>query len=218
MRKCKPAQPRPCSIIASCLNEKRLDEFVALFTDDVEFEEGGVARGKPHVRNKVRKLLAVFRRLSHHLSNLRVTRTGPETAKSSAHIYALRHLNDCRVMEICGRYVDEQRFQGGDWKIAKRTELMLGLLHWPSSAVTRRLIRSRCVSPRAGVGRQRDLNAALAAACPSGIDADFQNIAGPAFDTVDGAHQSGRAHSPVWDDLRLPNPKVYGPPTWCACC
>ncbi|WP_135211859.1 nuclear transport factor 2 family protein [Vitreimonas flagellata] len=119
------------------LDEKRLDEFVELFTDDVEFEEGGVAKGKPHVRNKVRKLLAMFQRLSHHLSNVRVTRTGPETAKASAYIYAWHHLNDGRVMEIWGRYLDEQRFEGGRWKIAKRTVQMQGARGFDDLALMR---------------------------------------------------------------------------------
>jgi hypothetical protein len=108
------------------LDEKRLDEFVELFTDDVAFEEGGLASGKAHVRGKVRKLLAMFNRLSHHLSNVRVERTGPTTAKASAYIYAWHELLDGRHLEIWGRYVDEQRFEGGRWKIARRTVLMQG--------------------------------------------------------------------------------------------
>ncbi|MFN3370426.1 MAG: nuclear transport factor 2 family protein [Sphingomonadaceae bacterium] len=108
------------------LDEKRLDEFVELFTDDVEFEEGGLASGKPHVRGKVRKLLGLFNRLSHHLSNVRVERTGPTTARASAYIYAWHELKDGRHLEIWGRYLDEQRFEGGRWKIARRTVQMQG--------------------------------------------------------------------------------------------
>lgn len=108
------------------LDEKRLDEFVQLFTEDVEFEEGGLARGRAHVRGKVRKLLAMFDRLSHHLSNVRVVRTGPQTASASSYIYAWHQLLDGRQLEIWGRYVDEHRFEDGRWKIARRTVQMQG--------------------------------------------------------------------------------------------
>ncbi len=108
------------------LDEKRLDAFVELFTEDVQFEEGGLAKGKPHVRAKVRKLLGLFNRLSHHLSNVRVERTGPLTARASAYIYAWHELLDGRHLEIWGRYVDDQRFEDGRWKIARRTVQMQG--------------------------------------------------------------------------------------------
>ena len=109
-----------------CLDELRLDDFMELFTDDVEFEEGGMARGKAHVRAKVRKLLDLFHRCSHHLSNTRVQRTGENTARASAYIYAWHHMKTGVMLEIWGRYVDEQRFEGGRWKIAKRNVLMQG--------------------------------------------------------------------------------------------
>lgn len=108
------------------LDEKRLDEFVALFTEDVAFEEAGMAQGRAHVRGKVRKLLAMFDRLSHHLSNVRVERTGPDTARASAYIYAWHQLSDGRQLEIWGRYLDEQRYEDGRWKIARRTVQMQG--------------------------------------------------------------------------------------------
>ena len=79
-----------------CLDELRLDDFMTLFTDDIEFEEGGLAVGKPHVRAKVRKLLDLFHCCHHHLSNIRVTRTGETTARSSAYIYAWHNMKSWR--------------------------------------------------------------------------------------------------------------------------
>jgi len=108
------------------LDEMRLDDFMTLFTDDIEFEEGGLARGKAHVRAKVRKLLDLFHRCHHHLSNIRVTRTGENTASASAYIYAWHQMKSGVILEIWGRYLDEQRLDGGRWKIAKRTVQMQG--------------------------------------------------------------------------------------------
>lgn len=109
-----------------CLDELRLDDFMALFTEDIEFEEGGLAVGKAHVRAKVRKLLDLFNRCHHHLSNIRVTRTGDTTARASAYIYAWHEMKNGTILEIWGRYLDEQRFEDGRWKIAKRTVQMQG--------------------------------------------------------------------------------------------
>lgn len=108
------------------LDEKRLDDWIGLFTEDVVFEEGGQTRGRPALRAKVLGLLQKFPALSHHLSNIRVTRTGPETASSVSYIYAWHELRNGQSMELWGRYVDEHRFDGGRWKICKRTVMVQG--------------------------------------------------------------------------------------------
>jgi len=108
------------------LDEKRLDDWAGLFTEDVVFEEGGTTQGRAALREKVLGLLRKFQALSHHLSNIRVTRTGPETASSVAYIYAWHQLRDGSPMELWGRYVDEHRFEDGRWKISKRTVMVQG--------------------------------------------------------------------------------------------
>lgn len=108
------------------LDEKRLDDWIGLFTDDVVFEEGGTTQGRQALRTKVLGLLKKFPALSHHLSNIRVTRTGADTASSVSYIYAWHQLRDGASMELWGRYVDEHRFEGGRWKISKRTVMVQG--------------------------------------------------------------------------------------------
>lgn len=108
------------------LDEKRLDDWASLFTEDVIFEEGGTTQGRTALRDKVLGLLRKFKGLSHHLSNIRISRTGPETATSVAYIYAWHELRDGMPMELWGRYVDEHRFEGDRWKIAKRTVMVQG--------------------------------------------------------------------------------------------
>lgn len=108
------------------LDEKRLDDWTGLFTEDVVFEEGGRTEGLPALRAKVLGLLQKFPALSHHLSNIQVTRTGPETAESVAYIYAWHELRNGHTMELWGRYVDQHRYDGGRWKISQRTVMVQG--------------------------------------------------------------------------------------------
>ena len=109
------------------LDEKRIDDFIGVFTEDVVFEEAGETVGRAALRKKVLKLLKVFDRLSHHLSNIRITRTGPDTARSTAYIYAYQKLaKSGEILEIWGRYVSEHRLEDDRWRISKRTVLQQG--------------------------------------------------------------------------------------------
>lgn len=108
------------------LDEKRVDEFAALFTEDCVFEEGKPAVGRAHVRAKVRKLLKTFDALSHHLSNIRVTPTGPDTADALSYIYAWHRLTDGGQLEIWGRYVDQLKLDGDRWRIHHRVVQVQG--------------------------------------------------------------------------------------------
>lgn len=108
------------------LDEKRLDDFAALFTADCHFEEGTVATGRDHIRGLVRKFLLKFDALSHHLSNIRITRTGPDTAEAVSNIFAWHQLNDGGQLKIWGRYVDKLRFEDGRWKYCEHIVLMQG--------------------------------------------------------------------------------------------
>lgn len=108
------------------LDEKRLDDFASLFTADCHFEEGSVAIGRDHIRGKVRKLLLMFDALSHHLSNVRVRRTGPDTAEAVSHIHAWHRWNDGSQLKLWGRYVDKLRFEDGRWKYVEHIVLLQG--------------------------------------------------------------------------------------------
>ncbi len=102
------------------VDEKRLDEFAALFTEDCYFDEGGVYEGREAVRKLVGKLVSGFSRLSHHLSNIRVWSTGEGEAEALSYIYAWHERNDGTQFEIWGRYVDLLREEGDRWLIARR--------------------------------------------------------------------------------------------------
>ena len=102
------------------LDEKRLDEFAELFTEDCLFEEGPPAKGRAHVKAKVRKLLLMFESLSHHLTNIRVNVTSADTADATSYIYAWHQMLDGGQLEIWGRYIDKLKIEDGRWKIDHR--------------------------------------------------------------------------------------------------
>lgn len=108
------------------LDEKRLDDFMTLFTADCVFEEGKTATGAAHIRGKVRKLLGLFDALSHHLTNVRVRRTGPDTAEAVSHIHAWHQMTDGGQLKLWGRYLDKLRFEEGRWKYAEHVVLLQG--------------------------------------------------------------------------------------------
>ena len=119
------------------LDEKRLDEFADLFTEDCVFEEGPPAHGRAHVRAKVRKLLLMFESLSHHLSNIRVKVTSDNTAQASSYIYAWHQLNEGGQLEIWGRYLDELKIEDGRWKIHHRRVQVQGWKGMDDLPITR---------------------------------------------------------------------------------
>lgn len=109
------------------LDEKRIDDFIDIFTDDVVFEEAGETVGRDALRKKVLKLLNIFERLSHHLSNVRIRITSPDTAESIAYIYAYQKLaKNGEILEIWGRYISEHRREGDRWRISRRTVMQQG--------------------------------------------------------------------------------------------
>ena len=108
------------------VDEKRLDEFAALFTEDCYFDEGGVYQGRGAVRKLVGKLVAGFDRMSHHLSNIRVWSTGAEQAEALSYIYAWHQRTDGSQFEIWGRYADELQLENGQWLINRRIVQMQG--------------------------------------------------------------------------------------------
>ena len=108
------------------VDEKRLDEFAALFTEDCYFDEGGVYQGRVAVRKLVGKLVSGFDRMSHHLSNIRVWSTGAEQAEALSYIYAWHQRTDGSQFEIWGRYADELILENGQWLINRRIVQMQG--------------------------------------------------------------------------------------------
>ena len=108
------------------VDEKRLDEFAQLFTEQCYFDEGGVYQGRAAVRKLVGKLVSGFARMSHHLSNIRVWSTGDVRAEALSYIYAWHQRTDGSQFEIWGRYSDELVWQGDRWYIDRRIVQMQG--------------------------------------------------------------------------------------------
>ncbi len=102
------------------VDEKRIDEFAELFTEDCHFDEGKVYEGRPAVFKVVGRLVAGFSRMSHHLSNTRIWTTGPGPAEALSYIYAWHERNDGSQFEIWGRYLDVLQDDGDRWRFSRR--------------------------------------------------------------------------------------------------
>jgi 3-phenylpropionate/cinnamic acid dioxygenase small subunit len=110
----------------------RLDDFLAVFTDDAILESDGVPE-KDAFRNVGRQeIRAWFTRwgrgskeatpvhqakfIRHHLSTCHIELTGPDTAKARTYWVAYTDIGP----DHCGYYVDTFRKQGERWLIAHR--------------------------------------------------------------------------------------------------
>ena len=109
------------------LDEARVDEFVDLFTEDCVMEEGKKAVGRKEVEAGVRRVIGLFQATSHHLSNVRVTPTGPTSADSLAYCYAWHLEHNGNHVEIWARYTDRLRLEeDGRWRFEYRKVQIFG--------------------------------------------------------------------------------------------
>ena len=104
-----------------------------VFCEDGCFELGSrhVVIGRADLALMFARTLAPFRRTSHHVSNIRVTFTGAETAESTAYVYAW-HLTatEGRRIDLWGRYHDQHRLTAEGWRIATRRLTVAGSDGW----------------------------------------------------------------------------------------
>lgn len=104
-----------------------------VFCEDGCFELGSrhVVIGRADLALMFARTLAPFRRTSHHVSNIRVTFTGAETAESTAYVYAW-HLTatEGRRIDLWGRYHDQHRLTAQGWRIATRRLTVAGSDGW----------------------------------------------------------------------------------------
>ena len=116
------------------------DRWADLFCADGAFDEGSVIEGREKLRVHVRKLLRLFDATAHHITNVRVTRTGPETADARCYVYAWHQRTNGDHFEIWGRYLDQMRVEDGSWRFARRRVEMFGSRGWdiPLDRVPRR--------------------------------------------------------------------------------
>ena len=105
-------------------------KWAALFCQDGVFDEGRVVQGREHLDRHVRKLLGLFTATAHHMSNIRVRRTGDQTATATSYVYAWHRKTDGDDFEVWGRYRDELRVEDGQWRFASRRVEMFGSRGW----------------------------------------------------------------------------------------
>jgi SnoaL-like domain len=104
-----------------------------VFCEDGCFELGSrhAVIGRADLALMFARTLAPFRRTSHHVSNIRVTFTGPDTAESTAYVYAWHVMaEDGRRVEVWGRYHDRHRLTPEGWRIANRRLTVAGSDGW----------------------------------------------------------------------------------------
>lgn len=111
---------------AECVDLCEPDAWAELFCDDGVFDEGREIQGRDRLARHVRKLLAMFDATSHHVTNVRVTRTGEDTASARSHVYAWHQTATGDQFEVWGRYLDRARFEDGRWRFAYRTVEVFG--------------------------------------------------------------------------------------------
>ena len=104
-----------------------------VFCEDGCFELGSrhAVIGRADLALMVARTLAPFSRTSHHVTNIKVTVTGAETAESTAYVYAW-HLTVAggRRIDLWGRYHDRHRLTAEGWRIANRRLTVAGSDGW----------------------------------------------------------------------------------------
>ncbi len=107
-----------------------VDGWADLFCADGVFDEGRVVTGRDALRAHVPKLLALFEATAHHITNVRVTRTGPDTADASCYVYAWHRRTNGDDFELWGRYLDQLRVEDDRWRFAHRRVEIFGSRGW----------------------------------------------------------------------------------------
>jgi hypothetical protein len=104
-----------------------------VFCEDGCFElgSGHAVIGRADLALMFARTLAPFSRTSHHVSNIKVTLTGPDTAKSTAYVYAWHlTLAEGRRIDLWGRYHDRHRLTDEGWRIENRRLTVAGSDGW----------------------------------------------------------------------------------------
>lgn len=105
------------------VDANRQVDVVALFTADAVYDHG---HGRVH--GGTEELRALFAALdsnestSHHLSNIRITVTGPDSATCRSYVYAFhRRIENGHEVHLWGRYTDEVERSTGRWLFRRRS-------------------------------------------------------------------------------------------------
>ncbi|MBW3095984.1 nuclear transport factor 2 family protein [Pseudohoeflea coraliihabitans] len=104
-----------------------------VFCEDGRFELGSrhAVIGRPDLALMFARTLAAFSRTSHHVSNIKIDLTGPQTARSTAYVYAWHvTVNEGRRIDLWGRYHDRHSLTDKGWRIASRRLTVAGSDGW----------------------------------------------------------------------------------------
>ena len=103
-----------------------------VFCEDGCFELGSrhAVIGRADLALMFARTLAPFSRTSHHVTNIKVTFTGADTAESTAYVYAWHLTMDGRRIDLWGRYHDRHRLTPDGWRIANRRLTVAGSDGW----------------------------------------------------------------------------------------
>jgi len=104
------------------IDEGRVDDFVDIFTPDAILDEGATpTRGHEAIRALASAVVSRYRRTSHHLSNVRIEPLDEGRLRATSYVYAWHEpAAPGDDLHIWARYIDELRFDGGRWRIARR--------------------------------------------------------------------------------------------------
>ena len=104
-----------------------------VFCEDGCFELGSrhAVIGRAELALMFARTLAPFSRTSHHVTNIKVTFTGAESAESTAYVCAW-HVTaaEGRRIDLWGRYHDRHRLTAEGWRIANRRLTVAGSDGW----------------------------------------------------------------------------------------
>lgn len=110
---------------ALSMDDRRLDDCLALFTDDAALTvNGNLTEGKAAIRDWM-QTLAANPAGKHLTTNVAVTPHGADRATSVADLAFLRRGDDGRwALYMAGRYEDDIVLRDREWRFARRDILM----------------------------------------------------------------------------------------------
>lgn len=110
-----------------CVDEGRVEDFVALYAEDGAHDDGRRRRtGRAEIRQLIEGVLARYDATSHHLSNVEITLLSESQARAHSYIYAWHRKAGAPDLEVWGRYQDTLILQHS-WLIAERRLFVAGL-------------------------------------------------------------------------------------------
>ncbi|KRF00980.1 hypothetical protein ASG88_11315 [Nocardioides sp. Soil777] len=116
---------------AQAIDDKRAEDVSALFAPECVFRvfkgDKGEARGRAGVSVLVERVLSTFTATSHHVSNVRIDLTGPDSARATTYLHAWhRFVEDRPDGLLWARYEDELVRHEDRWLFAQRTLRVTG--------------------------------------------------------------------------------------------